>query len=259
MSDECFEYEGFQIPLRLIPMAGDTPERFGFYSENYINMLERLFELRPDMNILEIGCGLSRVAIPLTKILSPAGTYLGIDIIRELIDWGAANITPRWPNIRFSHIDIKESWFNPNGTALLSDYQVPAADSTVDLVILFSVFTHLLPHDMRFYLTEFCRVLRPAGRVYATVFLLDDDILAKQDPQSFLSFHHEFDEGCYLHDLTHPTQVVGYRFEALNRLVQEAGLEFAIPPFRGGWSGRASFIPFGGQDNIVLRPAVNLT
>ena len=135
---------------------------------------------------------------------------------------------------------------------------------------LFSVFTHILPDDFRFYLNEFRRVLRPTARVYATVFLVDDEILTRQDPQSFLSFHHLFDDGCYLHDLAHPTQVVGYRFEALSRLVQQSGLELAIPPLRGHWSGLASFtLPpwaessgspgynrygFGGQDSIVLRP-----
>jgi SAM-dependent methyltransferase len=171
-----------------------------------------------------------------------------------LIDWGVANITARYPNFRFSYIDIREPWFNPNGAVVLPDYKIPAGDSTVDLVILYSVFTHMLPHDVRFYLSEFRRVLRPAGRVYATVFLLDDEILTRQDLQSFLSFHHLYEEGCYLHDLAHPTQIVGYRFENFNRLAQESGLEFAIPPLRGFWSSRAAFTPFGGQDSIVLRP-----
>jgi SAM-dependent methyltransferase len=67
---------------------------------------------------------------------------------------------------------------------ILPHYKIPADNATVDLVILFSVFTHMLRDDLRFYLSEFRRILRPAGRVYATVFLLDDEILTKQDPQS---------------------------------------------------------------------------
>jgi SAM-dependent methyltransferase len=166
-----------------------------------------------------------------------------------------ANVTARHSNFRFFHVDIREPWFNPTGGVALPDYKIPAGDSTIDLAILQSVFTHMLPRDVRFYLSEFRRVLRPFGRVYATVFLVDDEVLTRQDPQSFYSFHHLFDEGCYLHDLAHPTQIVGYRFEALNRLAQESGLEFAIPPLRGSWSGLAPFTPLGGQDNIVLRPS----
>jgi SAM-dependent methyltransferase len=257
LPDECFEYGGFRIPLRLIPLAGGTADGFQPDSELHIEVVQRLIDIRPDTSVLEIGCGLSRDAIPLTKILGPAGSYIGVDIQRELIDWSVANVTARCPNFRFFHVDIREPWFNPNGALMAQDYKIPAGDSTIDLVILQSVFTHMLPCDVRHYLSEFKRVLRPNGRVFATVFLLDDEILARQDPQSFLSFHHLFDAGCYLHDLAHPTQVVGYRFEALNRLVLESGLEFAIPPLRGMWSGRASFTPLGGQDNIVLRsPAV---
>src|SRR5262249_6968295 len=151
--------------------------------------------------------GLSRAAIQLRKILGPAGSYLGIDIISELIDWGAANITPLYPNFRFRHTDIREQWFNPNGTMGLAEYRIPVNNAAIDLVILFSVFTHLLPSDASFYLNEFRRVLRPAGRVYATVFLLDDETLTDLHKRGgLLSFQHRFDEGCYLDDDAHPTR-----------------------------------------------------
>jgi hypothetical protein len=97
-------------------------------------------------------------------------------------------------------------------------------------------------------------VLQPAGRIFATVFLLDDgvmELLAQRG--GYLSFPHQFDEGCYIDDPPNPTRGVAYRFEAVDRLAREAGLEFAIPPLQGHWSGRAPFMSFGGQDSIVLR------
>src|ERR1700737_4201167 len=102
--DEYFEYQGFRIPLRLMPSTGDTAERFRLHCELQIDIFQRLFEIRPDMSILGIGCGLARDAIPLTKILGPEGSNLGIDVKRELIDWSVANITARHPNFRFSHV-----------------------------------------------------------------------------------------------------------------------------------------------------------
>ena len=113
--DEYFEYQGFRIPLRLMPLTGDTAERFPLHCGGQIDVLHRLFEIHPDMSILEIGCGLARSAIPLTKIFSPEGSYLGIDVLQELIDWNVANVTARYQNFRFSHVDIREPWFNPNG------------------------------------------------------------------------------------------------------------------------------------------------
>jgi SAM-dependent methyltransferase len=252
-SDEYFDYQGFRIPLRLLPLAGDhSADEFPLHCEHQIGILERLFEIRPNMDVLGIGCGLGRDAIPLTKILSPQGSYLGIDVQRELVDWNRVNITERHPNFRFSHAEIKEPWFNPEGTVALSDYRLPVEDASIDLVILFSVFTHMLPDSMRFYLGEFRRVLRRAGRVYATVFLLNDEILSHQTPAMF-SFDNQFDDGCYILEPEHPTKGVGYRFAALNKLVQQAGLEFAIPPLRGFWSGLSADMLFGGQDSIVLR------
>src|SRR5438874_4060962 len=46
-----------------------------------------LGDLQPGDRVLDIGCGIGRMAIPLTKYLSKNGEYWGIDIVKHGIDW----------------------------------------------------------------------------------------------------------------------------------------------------------------------------
>jgi ubiquinone/menaquinone biosynthesis C-methylase UbiE len=250
MADDVFEYDGYQIPIGLLNLTGGGPDQFHVISQYHIAALQEVAPLRPEMNILEIGCGIGRDAIPLTKILSKNGSYLGIDISQESITWDSENITARFPNFRFICHDIKEPWYNPNGKLSLRDCSIPLPENSVDLVILQSVLTHMLRDNISLYLKEFSRVIRDDGHIYATVFLVDDFILHSQDFQAFISFNHYIGDGCYVNDLSHPTKVVAYKIGAIEAMAREAGLELAAPlPVPKSWSA------FSGQDRVVLRRA----
>ena len=64
-------------------------------TEWFINLVEKfnsgklalISNLSEKMNVLEVGCGIGRDAIPLTQILSPNANYTGIDIIGRSIEW----------------------------------------------------------------------------------------------------------------------------------------------------------------------------
>jgi SAM-dependent methyltransferase len=43
-------------------------------------------QLQPDDAVLDVGCGIGRTALPLTKFLSPPGHYIGIDVIDSRFD-----------------------------------------------------------------------------------------------------------------------------------------------------------------------------
>ena len=116
--------------------------------------LVKLAGLKPNHRVLDIGCGIGRMAVPLTSYLSPQGSYWGIEIVKEGIRWCGSHITPRYPNFRFMHADIYNKFYNPTGPLAASKYRVPFDDKSFDVVFLTSVFTHMLPDDLVHYLTR---------------------------------------------------------------------------------------------------------
>jgi ubiquinone/menaquinone biosynthesis C-methylase UbiE len=250
------EFDGFLIPAKLVDLTGGLGV-FARVGREHMELLERCVPIKPEMKVVEIGCGVGCDAIPLTKKLSSAGSYLGIDITRESIDWSNANIGGKFPNFRFHCFDVKEDWYNPDGAVTLQECTIPVGDQSTDVVILQSVFTHMLADDIRHYLAEFRRILKPGGRVYATFFIIDDQILQTQSASSYITFYHEIENGCFVHDPAHPTHAVGYRLANIREMMARAGLRAAEPTTYGVWSGIRP-VPVGGQDSVLMEPDPNL-
>jgi 2-polyprenyl-3-methyl-5-hydroxy-6-metoxy-1,4-benzoquinol methylase len=68
----------------------------------FLGHFVRLGDLRPNERILDIGCGIGRMAVPLTQFLADDGRYTGIDIVRDGIGWCSRSITPTYPNFTSS-------------------------------------------------------------------------------------------------------------------------------------------------------------
>lgn len=157
-------------PLRLRDVGGGDFRKIG---EDLAALLIR-HGLRPDHRVLDIGCGVGRVAIPLTRYLT-SGTYDGFDVVKRSIRWCRRNLTPAHPNFRFALADVYNSHYNRRGISA-SQYRFPYAGASFDFVFATSVFTHLDPAAARNYLREAQRVLRPGGTFLATFFLLDEPL-----------------------------------------------------------------------------------
>src|SRR5215211_609011 len=69
--------------------------------------------LEPHDDVLDIGCGVGRIAVGLTEYLT--GRYEGFDISPAAIAWCQENITSRYPNFRFTVADIGNTVYNPEG------------------------------------------------------------------------------------------------------------------------------------------------
>jgi SAM-dependent methyltransferase len=185
---KLFDYAGYQIPVDLVNITGAGPDSFDDISQGHMAYLRQHVGIAPGDSVLEVGCGIGRDAIPLTGILSPdlGGRYVGIDIIGRSIAWCASNITPKHPNFTFVHFDVKDQLHNPGGSQGMQTVRLPLQDSSVDTVILWSVFTHMFEADIVHYLREFRRVLRPKGRVFFSCFIVDAAILECDD----ITLHH---------------------------------------------------------------------
>ena len=147
-------------------------ERIG---EGMIGNIIRQGYLTPEARILDVGSGLGRLARPLTRYLSNAGEYHGMEISKLCVDWCQAKYT-RHPNFRFRWTNVWSKYYNPQGTIRASDFSFPYADDFFDFAILASVFTHMKLQDADRYLSEIARVLRPGGSCFITYFLISADL-----------------------------------------------------------------------------------
>ena len=248
-------FSGYLIPERLVYLTGGGPETFKVISEAHIKNLKKFIGIKSNHSILEVGCGIGRDAIPLTKLLT-SGKYYGIDIIKDSIDWCKENITPKNTNFRFIHFDVKDQLHNVSGVSATAEIILPIPDSSIDRVILFSVFTHMYEEDIVHYLKEFYRVLKPGGLIYGTVFLFDESILERARATNLtpfdLRFQYSLNEHTRINDEIHPLGAIAYSNVLLNKMVSSAKLEHARPMLRGAWSGYWEN-PDDGQDVLILR------
>src|SRR5262245_14691950 len=108
-------------PADLLKMVGGPDTDF----DPFIRFCKNYANLTPHAKVLEVGCGVGRVAIPLTKYLSETGSYDGFDIVKRSIKWCRNVITPRHPNFRFEHADIYNTFYNPDGRIRGEDFRFP--------------------------------------------------------------------------------------------------------------------------------------
>lgn len=205
--------------------------------------------LKPDDRVLDVGCGVGRMAIQLTKHLSPAGSYDGFDVLPHEIEWCQRNITPKFPRFRFHFAQVFNSLYSDRASTRASEFRFPFPDGSLSFVFLISVFTHMTIDGVEGYLREIRRVLTPGGRCYATHFLLNEaaeELIAAG--KSRLTFRFPLEHGrTDLEDA--PEAAVAQDEKYVLELYERAGLTRACPVRRGSWAGRTSDV--GYQDVIV--------
>ena len=203
-----------------------------------------------------MGSGIGRMAVPLTEYLSSVGSYEGMDIVAEGINWCKKKITPRYPNFQFHLADIYNKRYNPEGKYQSSDYRFPYQDNSFDFIFLTSVFTHMLAMDMENYLSEISRVLKKDGTCFITFFLLNQESTSRiEKKQSKFDFKYQ-DENCRLEVKNLPESAIAYEERFVRNLYEKYGLEIHEPIEYGSWCGREEFLSF--QDAIVARKTADL-
>jgi SAM-dependent methyltransferase len=221
----------------LLKITGDADqEKNAAIGEGLLRLFIELCELKPSEDVLEIGCGVGRVALPLTRYLDPEATYEGLDVVAEAIDWCVANITSGYPNFRFRQSDIFNRWYNPDGRTQAKDYRFPYEDEAFDFAFLTSVFTHMFPEDVENYLFETTRVLKPGARVLLTFFLLNEESIALMKKGEGFVFEHEFD-GFRAASREVPEATIALHEEFVLDLLRRCGLVTRTPIHYGVWAG----------------------
>lgn len=166
------ERDALTPPSRMIYIGDGDFKKIG---EITVNNIKNLVGLNATDRVLDVGSGIGRVAIPLTNYINPPGGYDGIEIVKEGVNWCNKEVNKRFPHFRFHHLNVYNKMYNPKGTMQAHELRFPFEAATFDLVILNSVFTHMLEADFERYLAEISRVLKKGARGYITMFLLNDE------------------------------------------------------------------------------------
>jgi len=255
MTNQLFHFRGYDIPTVLVGKTGGGPETFEKISDWHIAQVQRYIGIRNTDHVLEIGCGIGRDAIPLTKLLTN-GSYLGTDTIEPSIQWCIDNISASNPNFSFVHHDIHDSLHNPTGKFSALDIRLPVKQESIDLILLHSVFTHMFADEIVHYMEEFSRVLRPDGRVWASFFIVNEEVLKaisnNPKPGWNLSFRYAWEEGSRVNVQEEPRQAVAYDENTLIRMIEAGGLCLDQSILWGTWTGLREN-PRSGQDAIIMR------
>ena len=215
-------------------------------------------------NILDIGCGTGLLGISSEPFISKGGSYTGIDIVKNDIDF--CNSHYKKDNYHFLHFDYANPAYAKSQSQTKRPW--PVNDGSFNLVTALSVWTHLNENDAIFFFQEIFRVLEPGGKAIITFFLLDDNISNFNSLRSDSTgrFHGTnqllwiFDQSAYGSShwfspkwAPNPEDAIGITQEGLNILMQKSGLKL-VKYYPGNWKEKPGIF---FQDLLIFEKELN--
>jgi SAM-dependent methyltransferase len=192
----------------------------------YLGHFVRIGGLTPHDRVLDIGCGIGRMAVPLTQYLdSKTARYEGVDPVNAGIEWCVQNIASTYPNFRFCRVDVAHELYNPGGSIPGDKIVLPFAGSSFTFVTMVSVATHLPAREISAYAQEIMRLLVPGGRLFLTAFIVAPGDLERVGARP--RFVKGREPGTWYADPSAPLGAIGFDAGVIESALKDAGLKIS--------------------------------
>ena len=244
------------VPKEEVSFVGDGD--FRRIGAEFLELFIRYGGLRPGSDVIDFGCGIGRMAIPLTQYLGADASYVGIDVNPHGIAWCRRRISKIYQNFKFLRVDYVNSLYNPKGKKTPQSYRLPLGPRSFDFAISTSVFTHLARHEMKAFVRQLASVLRPGGRLFATFFLLDEiAVEAMRSGGSRLSYQFDSTLNTFEAIGMPPRSATAFRRDYIETILRTSGFMLCGEIHRGSWSGVSDGLTY--QDVIVAERVPHAT
>lgn len=233
-------------------VGGGDPEAVGRSSRE---VLQRLGVLTRQSKVLDIGCGCGRTAAALASYLQPSAQYVGVDIIPGLVDFCQLEIASLHGNFAFYTVRQQNpqysAFIDPNDTTPC----LPSMESLAndfDLVVAFSVFTHLDSSETASMLNTIWRRLSDDGTAVLSFFILNPFSRASiaLGRSSVFQTVRDIMGKIVIDTFNGPNSAVGFNESTLLDIILESQFQRPLSIHFGHWSGAPGL---HYQDLVVLR------
>lgn len=203
--------------------------------------------LKPNHRVLDIGCGVGRVALPLARFLDARGRYVGFDVSRRAVEGCRKRFARIRPEFRFVWLDVRNRDYNAGGAIAETEARFPCDSGVVDVAFAASVFSHVQMETIARYLAEAQRTLKHGGRFFFTAYTLTPERRAAiVRAETRLDFR-PWRNGSMVMDHRSPERAIAHDAEAIEAAIAAAGLRLAGPWRRGDWAPGAEL---GGWQDV---------
>ncbi len=123
------------------------------------------------VDLLDVGCGVRFTQTLINRNLAFA-SYTGIEVHQPIVDWLKEHVENHDERFKFAHWDVRNAFYNPRGQPMSACEQFPLAGH-YDVIMGFSLFTHLAPEDAADMLRLMRKAVRENGSLFFTAFCDD--------------------------------------------------------------------------------------
>ena len=134
-----------------------------------INLARRIG--RPDLgglDLLDVGCGVRFTQTLINRSLA-FKSYTGIEVHLPIIRWLKENVEDKDERFRFFHWNVHNAMYNKQAPPMTTFETLPG-ERSYDVIMGFSLFTHLAPEDASQMLKLMRKAVRPNGFLFFSAF-----------------------------------------------------------------------------------------